>query len=189
MQIPWQLLGLEEARCKLMSRFLSLSCIWVLSHLLCDWVCVCVCVHGRPLSLLQGILYHLASPQRVKYYTGERVEAGGRGKGVMENGVGLTCRSAGSDLPLGVGSLYLHLWGWRKGLGSGERLPQSLPCHIISISGHSTFGGIPEPGLLILYVLSLGTLECRGGMERNSGLGLLRRRTGPQEWSKPLGRF
>lgn len=44
MQIPWQLLGLEEARCKLMSHFLSLSCIWVLSLLVCDSACVCACV-------------------------------------------------------------------------------------------------------------------------------------------------
>lgn len=95
----------------------------------------------------------------------------------MENGVGLTCRSAGSGLPLGVGSLCLQLWGWRKGPGSEERLPQSLPCHIISVSGHSTLRGSPEPGLLILYVLSLGTLECGSGLERNSGLGLLGRRT------------
>lgn len=141
-------------------------------------MCVSMCVHGRPLSLLQGILYHLASPQRGRDYTGERVEAGGRGKGLMENGVGLTCRSAGSGLPLGVDSLCLQLWGWRKGPGSEERLPQSLPCHIISVSGHSTLGGSPEPGLLILYVLSLGTLEHGSGLERNSDLGFLRRRTG-----------
>lgn len=185
MQIPWHLPGPEEARCLLMSSSFSLPCVWVLCDLLCDGACVCVhacvctrvCACNRPLSLLQGVLYCLASCQQVRDYTGQ---GGGRreSEGVEGEMCGphlQVCRLRPACFWESPPYPLSCTWGWRKGPGSEEWLPLSLPCHIISVSGHLTLVGSPEPGLLISDILFLGTLEPGGESERNSGLGLLRR--------------
>lgn len=87
---------------------------------MCVWAC------SRPLSLLQGVLYCLASSQRVKDYTGQRVEAGGRVKRLRKKSVcpTCTCMSAGSGLPLGVTALCLQLHlGLEEGSENGCLCP------------------------------------------------------------------
>lgn len=147
-----------------------------------------VCVHacGQHLfSSPRSFVLVGFSPERVRDHTGQRVEAGGPGKGWREKHVGLTCRPAGSGLPLGVASLcpQLHL-GLEEGprcpplcsSSTEEWLPLSIPCHIIGVSGHLTLPGGPESGLLISYILSSpGTLEPGSGSEGDPRPGLLRR--------------
>lgn len=158
MQIPWHLPGPEEARCLRLLPFLFpvsgcyVICFVTVHVCVCVHVCAHVCTGSRPLSLLQGVLYGLAFPQRLRDYTGQRVEAGGRMKGLREKcGPHLqVCRLRPACLWESPPYPLSCTWGWRKGPDSEEWLPLTLPCHIISESGWGALS--PEPGLL--YSLS-----------------------------------
>lgn len=100
----------------------------------------------------------------------------------------LVCRirpASGSPLP--VPSVPPGAGGRAQALRSGCLCPSHAT--LKAVSGRLTLGDSPEPGLLISYILSSGTLEPGGRSERNPGLGLLRRRNWCSEQSEPPGRL